>query len=272
MTDIKKVALVAPVVQEECNTTKQPKRYRYWCGTTFNYGDKEIALIKFTFKEYVIGKEICPKTKKKHLQWYGALKDGKSMRTMLKIFHPHHIEIAKNNKAALNYCKKDFDYETNIEMKIPLEVIGVHPLYDWQEEIIRLIKEKKKRKINWFWEEPGKVGKSDFARDLFLLGRTRLIEGPCKKSDIAYSLKNGGEFDCVIVDIPREDRNDINYSAMEKILDGIIFSSKYESGAIAFKKPVLIVLCNYPPDKDGGHLSKDRWNIYEIGKKIIPRT
>lgn len=259
------------VVLEKGNTAKPPPKYRNWCGTTFNYSEKEMEQIKVCFKKYVIGREICPKTGKKHLQWHGELKNPRTVKSMRKQFSPHHIEAVKNRKESIAYCMKEWEYETNIEPEFPLEVIGVHNLYDWQKEIVRLIKKKERRKINWFWKEKGCQGKSMFCRDLLILGRTLAVDG--KETDIFYALKNKKNLDCLIIDIPRIKSNQVSYAALEKILDGFCFSSKYESCCFVFDPPVVIIFSNSPPEENyKEYMSEDRWNIYEIGKKIIPRT
>jgi len=73
----------------------------------------------------------------------------------------------------------------------------------------------------------------------------------------------------VIFDLPRTNEGKISYSALEKIKDGFITNTKYETGAIAFNKPHVVVFANFPPDltsRDGNlTLSADKWITYEIG-------
>lgn len=56
------------------------KRERGWCFTSFNWTEKTIEALNVIECRYILyGKEICPKTKKPHLQGYIYLDEGKTM-------------------------------------------------------------------------------------------------------------------------------------------------------------------------------------------------
>lgn len=53
------------------------------------------------------GKEICPKTQRKHLQGIIHFKDAKSLKVAKSLLQPHHVECAYDPEALLKYCEKD---------------------------------------------------------------------------------------------------------------------------------------------------------------------
>lgn len=258
-----KTAQTAQNGGSENGNTKEPPRYRNWTGTWFGDLDKGIAQIKGTFKHWTIGREICPTTKREHLQWFGSTANGHTVKAMRKKWEPSHIEKANNPKSANAYCMKEFNYETNINPSHKMKVIGVHKLYDWQNKVIEIIKKKEERKINWFWEPKGNAGKTSFVRDLAIMGRTLVVGG--RKQDIFYAVKEfSNSIDTIVIDIPRSETNSVNYAAIESLLGGIFFSPKYESGMFIFEPPVVIIMANFPPDTDDDMMSEDRWNVIRI--------
>ena len=55
----------------------------------------------------------------------------------------------------------------------------------------------------------------------------------------------------------------VNYEVLEKIKDGKLVASKYDSAELRFKTPnVVVVFSNQRPNKS--ELSRDRWAIFEI--------
>lgn len=66
---------------------------------------------------FVIGKETCPTTKKKHLQCYFYYPNPLSFNSIKKRFPEAHIEPAKGTPTqASEYCKKEGDYEERGEL------------------------------------------------------------------------------------------------------------------------------------------------------------
>ncbi len=62
------------------------------------------------------------------------------------------------------------------------------------------------------------------------------------------------------------DKIDHIYSLIENFKNGIMFSSKYESGTRIFTPPHVIVFANFIPDilDRGNKLSADRWQTHEL--------
>lgn len=78
-----------------------------------SYEEQHINKIKEKFQYIIYGKEICPTTKKKHLQGYCYFKNAKSMSAVKKIFKDNaiHLEPAKGSVAQnIKYCSKEGDF------------------------------------------------------------------------------------------------------------------------------------------------------------------
>lgn len=180
-----------------------------------------------------------------------------------------HCEVTRNIDAANGYCCKE---ETRLEGPY-LYPIPVKPKTDyfekeelkytwWQKEIISLLDKEPGREIYWYWEPKGGIGKTTFMRHLCLKYNVFPLEN-AKKSDIAFAMKKMDDSqNTVIFDLPRSTEGQINYTAIESILNGMIFSSKYESGFIIRDRCRVIVLANWEPQRES--MSQDRWVVKEI--------
>lgn len=67
---------------------------------------------------------------------------------------------------------------------------------------------------------------------------------------------------CVMIDIPRINKDCISYASLESIKNGLICNTKYETGSKVFNSPHLIIFANSPPNEC--KLSKDRWKITNL--------
>jgi hypothetical protein len=97
--------------------------------------------------------------------------------------------------------------------------------------------------------------------------RGALILGGANK-DCLFSLYefikiNDEAPEIVIFDIPRVNKGQISYQALEQIKNGMLFNSKYESGMCRFNSPHILVFSNDEPHYES--LSEDRWLIEELG-------
>lgn len=61
----------------------------------------------------------------------------------------------------------------------------------------------------------------------------------------------------VLVDVPRDER--LDYVCLEKLKDGMMVQTKYETTLKSYDSPHLIVFSNQPPEL--WRLSHDRWNV-----------
>lgn len=114
------------------------------------------------------------------------------------------------------------------------------------------------RQIPCFIDTEGGLGKSTF-QDWLHFNRDHQEFTNATTKDIAYAYHGAKN---VTFNYSRAtDMSKINYQVVENLLDGKVFSSKYESGMKRFKKPLVSIFCNADPDFS--KMSKDRWIIYK---------
>lgn len=244
---------------------KQPIQSKRWCFTWNNYPENAmndiIKKLEILEAEYCIGREVG-ENKTPHLQGYISLKK-KARWSEFGLPKEIHWEKCKgNHKENYTYCGKEGNYETNILLAKPLKCLKVEQLYDWQLEIIEIIKgQPDDRKIYWYWEPKGNMGKTTFGKYLAIKHKAIPIEG--KKNDILFCASSFPS-EIYIFDFERSMEDFISYAAMEKIKNGFYMSAKYESTPIIRNPPHIICFANFAPNEE--MLSKDRWVI----KKIKP--
>lgn len=147
---------------------------------------------------------------------------------------------------------------SNLQRIYQLERAKVQPMENvnlrlWQQELSDILEGPvNPRAIYWYWEETGNVGKSFMASYIQRnLGGTVLSNG--KTADIAHVLDQPK---IVCFDLARDSVDHLNFSVMEDIKNGRIFSPKYQSICKAFDSPHLVVFANYPCPH--GKFSADR--------------
>lgn len=239
--------------------------------TFFDYTKEDINLLETFFKEmcfkYCFQEEKCPTTDREHLQGVFSLKKRARWQ---ELGLPNTIHFDKCDKPtfAYEYCSKIATrngkiYYMNFEPKVPC-IDLIEPNKPWQQEILNIIETKPDtRKVYWYWSIKGGVGKSQFCKYLLVKHKCVFIDEG-KKSDIMHCIMTSNMIDknIVIFDVPRDNGNKISYKSIESIKNGMIFSSKYESGYKIFNSPHLIVFANCEPEYSS--LSDDRWVVKNI--------
>lgn len=255
-----------PKTVDEIGNTKQSRisQAKNWCFTWNNYPpdaiDKLISAFGAKKLKYIIGKEVGQKGTP-HLQGYIHSKT-KLRWTELDLDKKIHWEKCKGTmQQNIHYCKKENNFVTNFDnVKKQPKCLSEDQLRPWQKDIIEIIKkEPDDRKIYWYWEPNGNMGKTTFAKYLSLKFDAIPIEG--KKNDILYCAAEF-ESNLYIFDFERSMEDYISYAAMEKIKNGYYMSSKYESKPIIRDPPHMICFANFEPNTE--MLSKDRWVITKI--------
>nr|WAE42273.1 MAG: replication associated protein [Cressdnaviricota sp.] len=231
-----------------------------WAFTWNNYEESDFkSLIEKLDRmetKYCIGEEIG-ESGTPHLQGYIEL--NKPMRwTELNLSKKIHWEGCKGTQEQnIKYCTKDNKYKTNLKIKKPLKVLKEEQLYNWEKDIIKIIEaEPDDRKIYWYWEEKGAVGKTTFCKYLSAKYGAVPVEG--KKNDILYCASEF-ESEIYLFDLERSMEDYVSYGAIEKIKNGYYMCSKYESKPVIRNPPHIIIFANFPPDES--QLSADRWVI-----------
>ncbi len=245
-------------------------RKRKWVFTWNGYNESSIYTLHNTKDlEFYCGEEIG-ENGNKHLQGFIKWKNAKSMNaTKSLISNKIHLEKMRgNDEENMSYCGKEGKVHTNMKIKRLKDLFDDIEMYDWQKDIIRLLKEEPdNRTINWYWEKIGKMGKSALARHL-IIKHNALVVGGCAR-DILYGISEfikKNELKIVIIDIARSQFNKISYNAIEQIKNGFFYNTKYESGMTVFNAPHVIVFANDEPDYD--MMSRDRWNTVHIGDSL----
>jgi len=243
------------------STKKQVSRKTFYCFTLHNYEsnyEEIIRQLKIIAKKGIVGKEICPTTNNAHLQGFIALK--KPMRiTELKIIGNPHWEVCiASEEANIKYCSKENNF---IKWGFPKPIHIIENLYNWQKEIEEIFNtEPDDRKIHWFYDKNGGIGKSAFVKYMVIKHQCLFCDGG-KKADLINLVFNNNmdECKCVIWDLPRNTGNNISYSTIESVKNGMVCNTKYETGVKCFNSPHIFVFANEAPELE--KLSQDRWSV-----------
>lgn len=254
-------------------TSTRPNQLKNWFFTFNNYDETDIQILKDKFmeicKRFIFEKEIG-ESGTQHLQGFIECKE-KMRFSEFGLNKKIHWEPCKDIESAIKYCQKDYQkgltkdiYFNGIKVKKPLKLIN--PDRQYQKEILNIIKEEPdERKIHWYFEKIGKVGKSQFTKYLAAKHNAIFIDEG-KKSDLMntclINFNDDNDMSLFILDIPRDNKNICSYKSIESIKTGLIYSPKYEGGQAIFNSPHIIIFSNYPPETRC--LSKDRWEIFEI--------
>lgn len=124
-----------------------------------------------------------------------------------------------------------------------------HPLKEWQQELNNILsRPPNDRTIHFVVDKEGGKGKTWFAKYYCSLheGEAQYME-MAKKSDMAYALDP--KIRVLIVNCTRQQVEYMNYSFLESVKDGMIFSPKYESCTLRMNKCHVVVMMNQNPDE-----------------------
>jgi len=252
------------------STKKQAPLRKGHFFTLNNYTEVEIdgflTFFKLHATKYAFQEEIAPTTGTPHLQG-------------MVIFTKEKRSTAWDPKGRGCYFKlKDESgaYQLKEESRkpngrqwtkgFPKPVKIIENLYPWQLDIETIfLQEPDDRKIYWFYDENGNIGKSAFVKYMVVKHKCLFCDGG-KKADLINLVFNNDmdECKCVIWDLPRSTGNSISYSTIESVKNGMVCNTKYETGVKCFNSPHIFVFSNCAPDTSA--LSADRWIIKNIGK------
>lgn len=238
-----------------------------WDFVLNNYNEEEVCQIKqfiTTFCKkggfgYEVGESGTP-----HLQGFLSLikKERKSALYKKAGFIRASLRPTRNEEALIEYCKKDKNFWTH---GLPKPIKIIENLYDWQKKIEDIfLTEPDDRKVYWFWDENGNIGKTAFIKYMVVKYKCLFCSGG-KYQDIMNLVFNQDMDNCrgVFFNIPRANKGHVSYASLEAIKDGLICNTKYETGVKIFNPPHLFVFANFPPD-DLYELSLDRWIITNL--------
>ena len=248
--------------------SRQSSQFYQWFFTLNNFSALDVLHLKMRFNkmckwwifEEETGKEGTP-----HLQGNISLKVKLRLTSIIKWDKRIHWEPTRNVEASIEYCQKETKIYTNIDLEGFDEYDKIE-WRGWQKKVIEEISVPctDDRKINWIYDDKGKIGKSFLTKYLMKVENALVVEG--RKTDIFHQIakrkEDGIAVPLVIIDVPRSSFNNISYSAIECIKNGFISSGKYEGGQYTFKSPHIYVFANTEPDRR--KFSEDRWNIINL--------
>jgi len=262
--------------KKQCNPSKG------WCFTLNNYTESEhnkiIEQLVLRNDEllYVVGEEVG-ESGTPHLQGFFTMIDESRVRpTYLKLNNKRiHWESMKGTiKQNYIYCTKDGKYKTNfrrnmlIAMKL-LKLTDGCELKEWQKQAVELIKNIKTDRCPIFIIGGGNDGKTFLAKYLIEHFDYGYMSN-ARSADIAFyvskNIKPG-----YVINYTKSIGANFNYSVLEDLKDGLLFSGKYESTSLLMDSPQLIVLMNKMPHT-WQTLSYDRFNhTYKIIKNGLKK-
>lgn len=233
-------------------------RIRKFCFTLNNWTQEEYdQIVEYASSgKWIIGKEVGEKKLTQHLQGYVEFENARSFKAVTKLNKRIHWEICRNGPASIKYCQKEGDWESNFIIEDPMKGLTFK---DWQLEIKALYDTKPHpRKIYWYYDYEGNTGKSTFTKHMLINHDDILMVGG-KSADMKYA---AAEFSkkkrirMIIIDVPRSSADYISYQGIEELKNGAFFCGKYESKAVLFDYPHIIVFANEQPAP--GKFSQDR--------------
>lgn len=255
-------------------STKKKARFstsKYWCMTWHNYPDDWQSFLERSKPDvafWIMGKEVCPSTNRKHLQGYVETKTLMRPTSLGWPKQIHWEKAAGSRSANINYCTKEGAWTASRLLDTTEECSVVEPLWlitelkPWQQKLVDIVKQvPDRRTIHWLWESTGNVGKSALAK--MMCAKMGAIicagKGSDMKHQIAEAVKAGRPPKIIIVDIPRTAIGYVSYTGIEEIKNGCFASSKYESGMVIMNCPHVVCFANSEPFLEA--VSADRWNI-----------
>lgn len=244
------------------NNKKQSIQRVYFCTAIFNMELETIKSILIPLCHKIIcGKEVCPTTQNIHYQTFIHLKKKMRATELGKLIKAKWIACKGDEEQNIKYCSKDGAI-WKYGFPPPIEVIEKLP--EWTEPIMQVIQGKPDyRKVYWYWSEGGNMYKSAVVKYM-VLKHNAIPAVSGKYSDIINLIFNSdlNNKNIIVFDLPRNHGNNVSYSAIESIKNGLVVNTKYETGYKVFNTPHIFVFANAYPDTE--KLSEDRWVITKI--------
>jgi len=268
---------------------KQISPAKKWAFTYNNYTESEYSSIIEVLEEKcdvaIVGKEIG-ESGTPHLQGYCEFKVKCRPKGLFRPYqagydfdYPElgiHWEKAKGDrKANVTYCSKDDKKPFVLGCKIrkALKIIDESQFFEWQKDIVKEVEsEPDDRKVMWYWSHKGKIGKTAFAKWLFVNKGAYCLNGKgadVRNGIVQYYLDKGDTPELIVYPVPRCHGSEyVSYEALENIKVMFFYSGKYEGGMVCGNSPHLIIFANAPPEEH--KLSEDRWKIVCIDPENAP--
>ncbi len=239
-------------------------------------------------ERYIFQLEKGNETGRLHFQGWLQFPEKKKKRwTKLKVCPSHSFKRGRGDTAEnVIYCSKG---DTHIRgpwykgIQLPRKLHQIDPkdFYQWQKDVCDIVKEPcegRDRRIHWYWDVKGEIGKSAVINHLIDTRHAMIVTG--KAADIAYSIRTWKEKfgevpEIVCVNIPRSNKDlALSYGTLEAIKDGAIYSGKYESMMLRCAPIHVLIFANKQPDLT--LYSEDRWRVTKLtsesGAHVVPQS
>ena len=185
---------------------------------------------------------------------------GKSLDELIE---SHFEAFAKYERFLRQYFT---DHHQRLAQQALMSQTSGTSLRSWQTELLSLVRQPPvPRRVSWWWEHRGNVGKSFMARHLALHCEAVVCQ-MMKKADLLHMLTKTIRLKkCVVFDLTRSSEAgavSVVYEVLEMLSNGYICSGKYDSQNLWIQPLHLIVFANFEPDRSA--MSEDRWDVHHI--------
>ena len=230
--------------------------------TSLNIGQESNlnSITSFETKKTVLNEEAIIKTlKMDDAEYENTLELGRMIVEKAKSLGIAEESLRSEYKKAKELYLK---HEKNVDIE---NVI----LRSWQDSLLQYLKPSN-REIIWVIGRKGNEGKTWFQEYMeSKYGWGKVISGmdiKVKKSSICHALSKRSlmSTEIFLFDVGKAFTCDgVNYELLEKIKNGRVLASKFDSKELKFKTPnIVVVFSNEAPEVK--QLSKDRWKIFQI--------
>lgn len=256
-------------------------RHRAWCFTINNPEQSDhfaIGMLMKKAKYGIVGKEICPTTKKPHLQGYIHLENALSFEIVKKFLCRAHIEIAvKGDLENYEYCSKEGDFEewgiksegqgkrNDIKEVADLIKSGdislTDVMFEYPDLYLKYSRsfEKMFNAIQSHRVEPPKVY---WLYGLAGTGKTRSVIDKHLAENVY--IKDGTSWwdgynqqEAILID---DFDNNIPYRTLLRIIDRYRYQGQIKGGYVNINSPYIYITCEYAPEH--------YWNNNELAQVI----
>ena len=203
--------------------------------------------------------ELLKKMLKGDREYKEKMEMGKKMYQFVKEYDIDEKSISKEMREPLEIYK---------EQKQTVDVENVI-LKSWQESLLNYMKPSD-REIIWVQGRycgEGKTWFQDYVESKY--GYKRVVAGmdiKLKKSSICHALRKRrlATTDIFLFDVGKAKTFDtVNYEVLEKLKNGRILASKFDSVELKLRTPnIVVVFSNDRPEVN--QLARDRWKIFSI--------
>ena len=237
---------------------------RAFCFTDFTLDESTIITAIEDSQYYIIGRETCPETEKKHLQCYVYYTNPRGFEAIKKRLPKAHIELAKGSPLqASNYCKKEGDFiengtlpqiqgkRTDIDdmrkllkdtnsMKAVVETATSYQSIKMAEQILKYTEAPRdwKPKVEWFYGPTG-TGKTKEAYEV--------LDDPYTCMSTGRWFDGYDSHKHVLIDDMRKDF--MKFHELLRLLDRYALRVETKGGTRQFRaEHIIITSCFHPSE------------------------